>query len=401
MNYYSVFTKQFSSDILLNIDSIIFDVRKTDGYINAGKLCSAYNCLFADYNRLKQTKEFLTFLKQDMINFGLDVELVMSNRKDAFHGTYVHPIVAIDIARWISPKFSVLFTKLIYQLFLTGSVNVQSQISVDKLEQIRIKQLEENLTALEQKYSKLEIKHERYKERKTRYQFDKGNCFYVVRDLDCKYTNRYKFGQTNNFTNRIGSMRTNTPRMTVERLIYIDNHIEFESRVKAVFEKEGHLIYLNHEFVQISIDYINEIVDSILKDFECQIKEIPRKTLEFINKRYLECLTKDDGIQVDQIFNYIPTLEKETISIDDIKDNLQEFHKNVDNLKEKVQSTEERVQNLQDELTKTKQITYQVEQHEQEIERIHQRISADEPIYKPIIFGKRITNITDMKLDDF
>ena len=47
-------------------NEIEIDQRKFDGYVNATAMCKACDKLFADYNRLSITKEFLEALSSDM-----------------------------------------------------------------------------------------------------------------------------------------------------------------------------------------------------------------------------------------------------------------------------------------------------------------------------------------------
>lgn len=263
-------------------------------------MCGKKLSYWMDNNR---TKEFLTELKKYFDEQGITAPLYTTSRSENRHGTYVHPLVAINIAQWASPKFEVRSSKFeirvlswVYELFLTGSVNANSTMSLNELEQTRIKQLEHKITKLEQDYYTLEVKHERLKHKKPRHQFDRGNCFYIVRDLDCKYM-VYKFGQTDDFTKRLSTLRTSCPRMTVERLIYIENHIEFENLVKQCFKDNGHLKFQNHEFVEIPLDYVNKVVDKFLIDYE--YGELPTHILECINKKYLDCVSDKDNKHID------------------------------------------------------------------------------------------------------
>lgn len=125
-----------------------------------------------------------------------------------------------------------------------------------------------------------------------------------VRDLDCKFM-VYKFGQTEDFTKRLSSLRTSCPRMTVERLIYIENHIEFESKVKQCFKENGHLKFQNHEFVEIPLEYVNKVVNTYLDEYEYEYDEIPTNILERINKQYLACVSDRDVKLVDLIFYHM------------------------------------------------------------------------------------------------
>lgn len=85
--------------------------RGKDGYVNATAMCKAGRKNFADYSRLSSTKAFIAELSSVM-GFPIN-ELVQSIRggNPTLQGTWVHPQVAIHLARWLSPKFAVQVTK--------------------------------------------------------------------------------------------------------------------------------------------------------------------------------------------------------------------------------------------------------------------------------------------------
>jgi hypothetical protein len=89
-------------------NGIEVDQRRADGYFDATAMCRAYGKLFADYQRLDQTKGYLAALSADM---GIPIsELVQSARRRAGQqggGSWVHPEVAVDLAQWLSPQFKV------------------------------------------------------------------------------------------------------------------------------------------------------------------------------------------------------------------------------------------------------------------------------------------------------
>lgn len=88
--------------------------REEDGYINATALCKMSGKLIADYRRLETTKAFISELSRSM---GIPIDLlVVTNNKglNKERGTYVHPKVAIHLAQWLSPKFAVFVTEVVF-----------------------------------------------------------------------------------------------------------------------------------------------------------------------------------------------------------------------------------------------------------------------------------------------
>lgn len=96
--------------------------RVSDGYVNATAMCKAAGKLMADYNRLSTTRPFLDELSSVM---GIPItELIQSVQGGDYRlqGTWVHPRVAIHLAQWLSPKFSVLVSGWVFE-WMSGNFN--------------------------------------------------------------------------------------------------------------------------------------------------------------------------------------------------------------------------------------------------------------------------------------
>jgi hypothetical protein len=81
--------------------------RAADGYVNATAMCKANRRLWADYARQIRTAEYLRALSGSM---GIPIDLLMQvirTGPNDLRGTWVHPRLAVDLARWISPHFAV------------------------------------------------------------------------------------------------------------------------------------------------------------------------------------------------------------------------------------------------------------------------------------------------------
>ena len=74
-----------------------------EGYVNLGQLCATQGCKFQDWTRLKSSNDYLYALADIT---GIPVfELIHTKRGNS--GSWGHPLVAIEVARWISAKFGV------------------------------------------------------------------------------------------------------------------------------------------------------------------------------------------------------------------------------------------------------------------------------------------------------
>jgi hypothetical protein len=79
--------------------------RTTDGYVNATTMCKANGKQWNDYWRTDRSTEYLEALSAET---GISVSnLCLTTKGGAYQGTWVHPRVAVDLARWISAPFAV------------------------------------------------------------------------------------------------------------------------------------------------------------------------------------------------------------------------------------------------------------------------------------------------------
>lgn len=80
--------------------------RTANGYVNATAMCKANGRKWNDYYRQERTAQYLQALKGST-GFPADPVTMITDGPNEGRGTYVHPRLAIDLARWISPEFAV------------------------------------------------------------------------------------------------------------------------------------------------------------------------------------------------------------------------------------------------------------------------------------------------------
>ena len=92
--------------------------RRSDGYLNATVMCKAHGKLFADYARTDGAAAYLDAVAKNILenssmeNHILDfhaarASLVQSQNGGPHRGTWVHDLVAVHLAQWLSPAFAV------------------------------------------------------------------------------------------------------------------------------------------------------------------------------------------------------------------------------------------------------------------------------------------------------
>jgi len=81
--------------------------RRADGFVNATAICQANGKRWAKYSESDRCKEYIAALMSEVRN--PDFAPVQSHRGGSAGGgqTWIHPSLAIDLARWISPAFAV------------------------------------------------------------------------------------------------------------------------------------------------------------------------------------------------------------------------------------------------------------------------------------------------------
>lgn len=86
--------------------------RSDDGYVNATAMCQANGKRFHDYVRLERTQDYIAALAAVTGNPATESEAaplvdVRQGGAPQEQGTWIHPRLAVDLARWISPQFAV------------------------------------------------------------------------------------------------------------------------------------------------------------------------------------------------------------------------------------------------------------------------------------------------------
>ena len=108
---------------------MITQIRVSDGYVNATKMCQSAGKLWAHFSSLSGTKKFLEELSS---NIGIAIEdLVISACGGDHSGTWVHPDVAIELAGWCSVKFKVQVGQLVKR-YMRGELTTEESKEVSQ-----------------------------------------------------------------------------------------------------------------------------------------------------------------------------------------------------------------------------------------------------------------------------
>jgi hypothetical protein len=171
--------------------------RDEDGYINVTNLCKAGGKQFKAWKRLEKTKAFIQVLSSvvlisttELIKLGTGSK----NIKNSTQGTWVHPQIAINIAQWISPQFDVKVSGWIYEIMMTGKVDITNTTSFKQLQN-------------DNKEQKIKIQYltKKYVKAQPRVQYEERNVVYILTTKLMKKDRRYILGKAINLTNRLST----------------------------------------------------------------------------------------------------------------------------------------------------------------------------------------------------
>lgn len=96
-------------------NNLPIEQRQADGYLNATALCKAAGKRFNNYYQLESTNEYLQALQVDT---GIPVSELIQIRKGgktSEQGSWVHPEVAVDLAKWLSPQFRIMVNRWVVE----------------------------------------------------------------------------------------------------------------------------------------------------------------------------------------------------------------------------------------------------------------------------------------------
>jgi len=185
-------------------DNYQLEYREEDGYINITNLCKAGGKQFKHWNSIDKTKRFIEVLSLEVgiptasvIKLGSGHKIGNTNISE----TWAHPQVAINIAQWISPEFDVLVSKWVYEIMLTGKVDIRDNKTTQELDIMNKenKLLKNRIKLLESKVLQKQPR-EVYEENK--------NVVYVV-TTDVKEANgHYKIGKAQDLQKRMSVYNT-------------------------------------------------------------------------------------------------------------------------------------------------------------------------------------------------
>jgi DNA-directed RNA polymerase subunit RPC12/RpoP len=168
------------------------DHREEDGYINVTNLCKAGNKQFKHWKCLEKTRAFIRVLSSVVGIPTTELIKLGTGSKHKSSQTWVHTQVAVNISQWISPAFDVKVSGWVYEIMMTGKVDITNTTSFKKLQ-------EEN----KQKSIKIQYLTKKYVKSHPRVQYKEKYVIYILTTALMKKERRYILGKATNLTSRL------------------------------------------------------------------------------------------------------------------------------------------------------------------------------------------------------
>lgn len=119
-----VFHKNFAD---LVIDQLQNRARSSDGYIHATRMCAMGGKQFEDWVQLEDTREFMNVLGSDArISVSDLIDETRGNSPEYEKEVWIHPDLAVHLARWISPTFDIRVSRWAREILLTGNITLST-----------------------------------------------------------------------------------------------------------------------------------------------------------------------------------------------------------------------------------------------------------------------------------
>jgi hypothetical protein len=131
--------------------------RREDGFINLTQMCQANGKQINDFFRLKSTKEYLIALESETGIPVNQLQQVFQGSGSFGGGSWGHPLVALRLAQWISPKFAVWCDAHIFNLMASGKTSLDVDPFAEMKLKIELAKLEAVKAQAEQKT--IELRH--------------------------------------------------------------------------------------------------------------------------------------------------------------------------------------------------------------------------------------------------
>jgi len=328
--------KESSNLVIQNKPLVLNDVViiiREDGYVNLTQLCKAGSKEFKAWFRNKNTETYLQVLSSS-VQICTDDLIKYETGSNENRATWGHPQVAINIAQWISPQFDVQVSKWIFELTLTGKVELGKEKSNKELENIyqeKINNLQNKLKDYENTTfnGNINMCPIEYYTKDVVYFFK----FKLPEQLHDQYINKYpninneqykciEFGVTSNIEERIKSQKRDKKkdelilihlveldkRYTASKMEYYIKTVSKQMNINFDYEKSKECIIANEHEFNLLVNKIEkgiENIDDEDKDISLDTELKKLETTCTIELRKLDIELEVKKLEKEELFKKI------------------------------------------------------------------------------------------------
>lgn len=130
----------------MDFTELVSSTQRADGFVNATKWCKEFGYRLADWKRLPETKKRAKALQEKLFEFngGKIPSLITVEGSGRNATTWVHPIMAIHLAQYLSPEFA-NFVAEVFQRYLEADITLADDIVQRQDDPERVKWLKERI----------------------------------------------------------------------------------------------------------------------------------------------------------------------------------------------------------------------------------------------------------------
>ena len=330
-------------------NGVVIESRSGDHYVNATQMCQAGGKLFKDWYRLGATKALMKELEGDgRIPPSQLVDIKKGNTNLYTQGSWVHPDLAVQLAQWISPSFAIQVSRWIRELFLMGSVSIDSRKTEEELKVLEKKLFEERELRgraehqLKQKEADLikarrkELKLEEFI--RSTEKLPKNEVIYIAATTAYQKQNRYKIGgccAEAKMESRLNTYNTghakNDPYYFVDHWS-VHSYSEVEKIIKTKLahykdnrDRNDEMYHIHGAALTRALTFIIEHEDKSLEWFNQNFEEFTRETVEedpvvlppqtILKKRTIYATDGEYKVELTDVTNWTEDQIREEFSV--------------------------------------------------------------------------------------
>jgi hypothetical protein len=277
----------------LTLNNIVIESRESDNFINATQLCKAGGKRFKNWTCLDQTNLLMEELKNRLKCEGKIlpsheikvIDVKRGNSKNFSQGSWIHPDLAVQLAQWISPAFSIQVSRWIRELFITGTVSIDSQKTDEEL-----KNLQDQLHQRDTQIKKLETRQLKLESFVKNIQMlEKNQIFYLATTKNHASQSRFEYGGVKASKDLRGRLATyNTGRAEGDLYYYCNifncnNYKVIEDRIGSILYQFKDKMNSSKEMLHLRYNLLAEITDFICNNYDREVEYINKRCQHFLN----------------------------------------------------------------------------------------------------------------------